>query len=322
MATTQTARSAKVMPAADPAAQESVKRLDDACNALAVHRTRPLLVLYYPAYARMTEGDLDDVYHVLRNAGLNPEQRLGALDVLIDSYGGDPVAGYRLAQLVRSFTENLHVLVAEHAYSAATLFSFAGNKIRLAHYAGLSPIDITLVSESGRKPRHEVELATVDSFMDFAVKARRRIEELIQELGCESKTNVDSDVLVAMVKDVGALQVGKFFRERTLTGYYAEELLDNYMFASALDRVDKRKRVIVNFLFGAPSHEIHLDYRLAKKWNLEVEEMSTQESDFARAVTDTLDELVEAKVICPSLSRWERMPFIRYYQPPPAAGGP
>ena len=32
---------------------------------------------------------------------------------------------------------------------------------------------------------------------------------------------VDSDLLVQMVREVGALRVGRFYRERTVTGQYA-----------------------------------------------------------------------------------------------------
>lgn len=300
-------------------------RLDKACNALIAKRGRPLVILYYPPFARMSEGDLEDAYRALRGAGLKPEQRLPHLDVLIESYGGDPVAGYRLAQLIRSFCAEMHVLVAEHAYSAATLFSFAAEQVRLAHFAGLSPIDITLVSEMSGKPQREVELATLDSVVDFAVAAREKVEGLLQKLDSDGKTTVDSDILVATVTQVGALQLGKFYRERLLTGHYAEELLGTFMFGKRLDRGDRCNRVITNFLLGAPGHEVHLDLGLAAKWGLVVEGMETEESDLAKGVASTLEQLAAAEVICPWLPRSERMPFIAYYpvaQPADTNGAP
>jgi hypothetical protein len=261
----------------------------------------------------MTELDLEDAYEALRNSGCTPENRIGELDVLIESFGGDPVAGYRLAQLVRSFASRVDVLVAEHAYSAATLFSFGADRVRLAHFAGLSPIDITLVSEPGDRPRHEVELATVDSVLEFAATARKRIEMLLKELGSEGRTNVDSDILVAAVKQVGALQVGKFFRERTLTGHYAEELLGSYMFASRLDRKDCCEHAIRRFLFDAPGHEVHLDLNMARKWGLIVDGMDTDESDMAKEIVSALEEMARKGLICPWLSRTDRFPFIAFY---------
>ena len=227
--------------------------------------------------------------------------------------GGDPVAAYRLAQTIRSFAGDLIVLVPEYAYSAGTLLSFAGSQIRLGDYAGLSPIDITL-TEPGSSSGQEVELANVDYFMDFAREAREKIEKALQEVGNRSaSSNVDSDLLVQMVKEVGALKVGKYFRERTLTGFYAEILLDDYMFKPYPDAVDRRNGIIRHFLFRAPSHDFHLDYHLCLARNLNVEQMLTQESDLARAVVDILTGLTDRGIICQRLSPRYRMPFFRYY---------
>src|ERR1700689_1457472 len=125
--------------------------------------------------------------------------------------------------------DNLTVLVPERAYSAGTLLSFAGDAIRLGDYAGVSPIDITLTESANKEG---VQLAALDSFMDFAKRARKQIEEELRMLDRDCATSsVDSDLLVQMVKEVGALTVGRYYRERKLTGQYAEILLDNYMFA-------------------------------------------------------------------------------------------
>ena len=242
------------------------------------------------------------------------ENKLPSLDVLIESNGGNPVAGYRLAQLIRDFAADVSFLVADHAYSAATLLCFSGNVVRLAHYAGLSPIDITLISAEGQTPEEEVELANIDNFLEFAKKARQTIEELLQHLGCsKAYTSVDSDLLVEMVKQVTALQVGKFFRERVLTGHYAEELLDSYMFPPFKDALDRRNRVVHHFLFAAPAHEFHIDYHLCDKWGLAVREMPTAESDLAKSAIEKLYGMASNNTICPRLSRSSRLPFFNFY---------
>lgn len=297
-----------------PASAGPLSELDAACQALTAHRQKPLLVLYYPSFASMTEDDLEDVYTALRSSGVTIESKLQSLDVLVESNGGNPVAGYRLAQMIRDFAKDVSFLVADHAYSAATLLCFSGNIVRLAHYAGLSPIDITLVFPEGQTPEAEVELANIDNFLEFAKKSRQSIEEMLQHIGCSTAhTSVDSDLLVEMVKQVTALQVGKFFRERVLTGHYAEELLDSYMFPPFKDALDRRNRVVHNFLFASPAHEFHIDYHLCRKWGLAVEEMPTVESDFAKSILDKLHGLASGNTICPRLSRYSRLPFSNFY---------
>lgn len=301
-------------------AKTPIQHLDEASHKLGAFRKKPLLVLFYPLSAHMSEDDTEDVYDALRTEKLNPDAPLESLDVLIESYGGNPVAGYRLAQIIRDFSQEVYFLVPSHAFSAATLLTFSGDQVRLGHTAGLSPIDITIVSEiPGKRPRKEIELATIDTFIEFSVNVRQKIEELLERLGRDtSTTKVDSDLLVEMVKQVGALQVGKFFRERTLTGHYAQELLDSYMFRRALDAVDRRNRVIRNFLMQAPAHDFHCDYHLCQRWGLNVAEMTTPESDLAKGVTTTLNELMEAGVICPNISGSRRLPFFKLYPYTPA----
>jgi hypothetical protein len=288
--------------------------IDGACQKLMRLRKKPLLVLYYPPRSSMTEDDVDDVYQAFRDGGTTIEKGLASMDVLIDSYGGNPVAAYRIAQLIRDFSKQVSFLVADHAYSAATLLSFAGNEVRLAHFAGLSPIDVTLVSETGSRPRQEVELASIDSFLEFSTTARKKMEELMEKLGRTSPCCIDSDLMVQMVKEVGALQVGKFFRARTLTGHYAEQLLRSYMFAGQLDKKDKCAKVIANFLFSAPTHEFHLDYHFCQEWGVTALEMPTKESDTTKSVVEALKVLANRKAICPHLSSKLRIPFIRFYK--------
>ncbi|SRR6266852_8405142 len=293
--------------------KDAIKVLDEACGDVTAFRERPLLVLYYPPPAPMSEQDLEDVYRAFREHNVTPENKLSKLDVLIESYGGDPTAGYRLAQLIRDFADDVNFLVVAHAYSAATILCFSGDQIRLGHLAGLSPIDISLMYSSSEQPRSEVELASLDSFLEFATKAREKTEKILKKLGSKNTTNIDSDLLVSMVQEIGALTVGKYFRERNLTRIYAEELLSRYMLPSHLDGQHRSQSLIQNFLFGAPSHQFHLDYHLCVKFGLVVIEMDTEEFDKVRAFVEILEQLADQGVICQQVSPAYRLPFFRFY---------
>jgi hypothetical protein len=268
--------------------------------------------MFYPTGARVMEWDIRDTYSELRTVATR-ENPIANLDLLIHTNGGDPVAAYRIAQAIRSLCKKLDVLVPEKAYSAGTLMSFAGDKIRLGDYAGLSPIDITVYSN---KPQSEdVQLAAIDSFLGFANRARKQIEQMLMEIGRDGASScVDSDLLVQMVKEVGALTVGRYYRERTVTSQYAEILLDHYMFNGVSDGPDRRNGVIKHFLFLAPAHQFHLDYGLCSTWHLDVEQMSTVESDLTKKVVNLLRIATSNGIICQRLNNDVRMPFIRLYQ--------
>jgi hypothetical protein len=300
---------------ASPAATQQALSadLDNACEQITAFRQRPLLVLYYPPPAPMTEQDLEDVYSAFRSSGVSPEDKLDSLDVLIESYGGDPTAGYRLAQLIRDCAREVNFLVPAHAYSAATILCFCGDAIRLGHLGGLSPIDLSLLYAASDQPSSEVELASLDSFLEFAIRARQKTEQVLKTLGSKNGTNIDSDLLVAMVQEIGALTVGKYFRERNVTRIYAEELLNRYMLPAHLDAQHRSKSLIHNFLFGSPSHQFHLDYHLCVKFGLVVHEMGNEEFDRTRTCLLELEKLAEQGIICQQVSPAYRLPFVRFY---------
>jgi hypothetical protein len=166
-----------------------------------------------------------------------------------------------------------------------------------------------------------VQLAAIDSFLEFATRARRQIEDMLQDVGrAGTSSRVDADLLVQMVKEVGALRVGRYYRERTVTGQYAEILLDRYMFDGVSDSTDRRNGVIRHFLFLAPAHEFHLDYELCSNWHLDVEQMSTAESDLTKRVVNSLRIATNNGIICQRLDNDVRMPFIRLYKQRRARG--
>ena len=294
-------------------ANKKIEDIDQLCTDLASSRGRCLLVMYYPGpYGTMMQVDMPYTYSELREGNFSKEKKIDGLDILLHTYGGDPVAAYRLAQMIRDFSDDIIFLVPEYAYSAGTLMCFAGDRIILGDYSGLSPIDIT-ITEDTSSGRDEIELANVECFMDFSQTAREKIEKSLKALGSKNSSSVESDLLVKMVEQETALKVGKYFRERELTRHYAQELLDAYMFRKTPNTSDRRNRVIEGLLTGAPAHSFHVDYHLGIKMGLELEEMPTEESDKTKKIIDQLDELARRGDICENLSDSVKMPFIKFY---------
>ncbi len=294
-------------------ANNKIGNVDHLCSELTRYRDRSLLVLYYPGvYGTMMQPDMRYAYTELREGGFSREQKIEKLDVLIHTYGGDPVAAYRLAQMIADFSDDIVFLVPEYAYSAGTLVCFVGNEIRLGDYAGLSPIDITITEDSS-SGRDEIELANVECFMDFAQTAREKIEKGLKALGSKNTSSVESDLLVKMVEQETALTVGKYFRERQLTRHYAWELLETYMFRNVSNMSARCDRVIDGLLTGAPAHSFHVDYHLGIKMGLELTEMPIEESDKTKEIVTLLDEIARSGAICENLSDSLKMPFIRFY---------
>jgi hypothetical protein len=291
------------------------QRIEGACRKVIDLRQRPLVLLFYPGLAgTMMREDVNYCYRTFRQAGITLEKHLETCDVLIHTYGGDPISAYSLAHVIRDMAHHVTYLVPERAYSAGTLLCFSGDLIRMGHYAGLSPIDITL-DESGRE---EVELTSIDYYQKFATDSQRKIQMVLQEFDEGLSTSVGSDLLCRMVEQVGALTVGKYYRTRSLTGHYAEELLDRYMLKGDSNAQGRRNRIIRKLLFSAPAHEYHIGYHICDEMGLKVERMTTEEHDATMALVDLLDGLVRDEVICQDVTNDLKMPFIAYF---PKTGG-
>jgi len=285
--------------------EDAITRIEETARAIINNRNRPLLVMYYPGeYGRMVEEDVEYCYRAFRDRGITLENPLAECDALIHTYGGSPLSAYALGQIVRDLSGHVICLVPEHAYSAGTLFCFCGNQIRLGHYAGLSPIDIT---------QEEVELASIDYYRNFARDCQLNIQKVIQSSGQTNLSSVGSDLLCMLVDQVGALKVGEFYRARTLAGHYAQELLDKYMLKNTANAIGRRNKIIREFLFEAPAHQFHVDYHLCSNIGLIVDEMPTIESDLTKKLIDLLNDLTGAESICPNITDDYKMPFFALY---------
>lgn len=277
-------------------------RIDSLALEIAKTRQKPLLVLYYPEEGGFINGiDVGDVYNELRR-GID-DIKINNIDILLHTYGGYPNPAYRIIQLTRTFTHNVSMLIPFHAYSAGTLMCLGSNKICLGAYASLSPIDIHIPLENG-----DIELIAVDKYIEFVQQCKKSIEDCTK-----SGTNVEEALLVELVKQVGAINIGTFFRNREITKYYAEILLYDYMLSGVPDKDERIEHVVNMMVFKFPSHEFELDFNILKKIGLPVEEMPVDLSDKTKSLIKLLEEAMKNEKICKYVGDEYRLPYFRFY---------
>ena len=167
----------------------------------------------------------------------------------------------------------------------------------------------------------EVSLASVDNFVGFATTAREKVERLLQAMGSQHTTDLDSDLLCEMVRQVGALKIGEYFRERLLTANYAQVLLDSYMLRGQPNAAGRRRDVIEKMVHSSPSHQYFMDFHIARSASLAVQQLDTRTSDLAKQLVSYLDDLTAQEVVCLNLANDHKMPFIRFYDASAAEQG-
>jgi hypothetical protein len=186
------------------------------------------------------------------------------------------------------------------------------DEIRLGNCAVLSPFDISLVP-AGEPQSEPIELMSIDYYIRFATECRQQIEQMLQRIRSSFSTNVDSELLVEMVKQVHSLNIGRFWRARTLTGYYAEVLLLDYMFVNYPNKEDLKNKIIRALLWEYPTHDFRMDFHICKRLGFPVKEMGVDESDKTKALVDGLKQLAHQGVICRDIGDTYKAPFIRLY---------
>lgn len=284
------------------------QQVDNLATEIIAIRNRPLFVMYYHETAcRLSHEDVRDIYDEFRRRGWSRDAINDSLDVLIHCYGGDAHASYRVAQIIQDFAKNVTFLVPFHATSGATLVCLGGKEIRLGAYAALSPIDIRI---------DEIELASIDSFKEFAIDCRRDVEGLLKKTKSTRTTDVESKLLCEMVKQNTALGIGSLYRTSSLTGHYAHRLMYDYMFSEHSNREVMAQNIASQILQMFPSHAFILDYHMAFLLGLPVKEMNEEESEKTKSLVNLLDNLATRGIICRDIGQDEegeilKSPFFR-----------
>ena len=303
--------------------QSARDRLSEIVTTVTRQRQRDLLVLYYPGSLSIADGHIEILHELLNEEGLEREDPLHDLDIILHTTGGNPVAAYRLAQVIRDFTRRATFLVPQYAYSGGTLMCLAGDEVMLGDYAVLSPIDITVERQSSlddEEPKFpeegdthtEIELVAIDHFINAAVQARIAMErEFRQRNWTEARSDAESAMLREMVSELGVLQIAKIYREKNITREYARELLSSYMLSGA--RKPRIELALRRLVVENPSHEFDMDYHLCLDIGLRVSEMSSQLSKATKELVKHLEFMAHEDWIGKT-ARGAWIPFFQFFQ--------
>lgn len=294
-------------------------------EVVVANRKKPLLIMFYPVRSQINEEQIELLHAALNAGGVKIAEPLSNLDILIHTIGGEPVAAYRLAQVIRDFAQEAIFLVPEFAYSGGTLICLSGNTILLGNHAVLSPIDITLHRRYAKNtkenypkfreeedPDTEMELVAIDHFIKVATQARIEIETEFRRRGWKSaNSQVEQAMLCKMVDQMGVTDIAKVFREKNITQEYARELLRCYMFRDSIQQSDM-EAILRRLVVEAPSHEFSMDYHICKDIGLKVEEMNEELSDHCSELLKQLKKMAKERLICKYVGD-SPLPFFQYF---------
>jgi hypothetical protein len=223
------------------------------------------------------------------------------LDLLIVSYGGDPMVAWRIMSLIRQRVDKVYVLVPQSAYSAATMVALGADEIVMHPNSHLGPVDMQIMMPGSTGRQFSTE--EIAAFLDF----------VRDQLGITDQEHLRG-LFELTCKEVGSLGVGFIARSARLAVDLGERLLGMH-----LKKVDApKRRAIVEELsrvFQAHDYPVSRDEAIAinlqvnkkqdKKledsmWNLWLDiEADLKERSPYRTLKELMNSSEAAKLLAP-----------------------
>ena len=201
------------------------------------------------------------------------------ISLILYSRGGDTLAAWTVANMIRQFCDEFEVIVPMKAHSAATLISLGATNIVMSKQATLGPIDPSVNSPlnpqvPGAPPNARLPVSVEEVAAYFQL-----FTESLGVAGDEYKTAI----YLKLAEEVHPLALGKVYRARTQIQRLAERLLRGHM------TDDERITRIVSILCSeSGSHDYTINRREAREIGLDVETPSMDFYGVMKALHDDL----------------------------------
>lgn len=205
------------------------------------------------------------------------------LSLVLDTNGGDTSAAWRLINLVRSFCDDLEVIVPTKAMSSGTIMSLGADRILMTKQAALGPIDPSLANHP-LAPSVTLPTGQVVFLPISAEAVRGYIDEV--------KKDVADHVALASVWNnladkIHPIVLGEIFRRGGQIRLLASELIKNQVADP-----EKQEQIIQLLCSDSGSHDYTINRRKAAEIGLNIEKPSADLYEMLSLISDSYhDEL-------------------------------
>lgn len=197
------------------------------------------------------------------------------ISFLLHTDGGDTLAAWRIVNLIRTFCDELEVLIPLKAFSAGTLISIGADRLVMTKQAALGPIDPSInnplnpvATIGGQQKQVPVSVESVRGYLDAAR----------DELGIKSESGLTT-LLVDLANKIHPLVLGTIFRSRTQIRFLASKLIKKQVSDS-----EKIKSIIDFLCADSGSHDYTINRREATELGLNVEKPSQKLYEILRKI--------------------------------------
>lgn len=178
------------------------------------------------------------------------------ISLYLYSRGGDTLAGWSIANLIRQFCHNFEVIIPSKAHSTATLITLGANNILMTKQASMGPIDPSIntplnpqIPGAPQNVRMPISVQAIAGYFDLAK----------EELQIKKQEHL-KDIFLKLSDQVHPIALGNVYRARTQIQMLADKLLRMHMKGD-----DKINNIISALCSESGSH----DYTINRKEALE-----------------------------------------------------
>ena len=197
------------------------------------------------------------------------------ISLILHTSGGQSLVAWRLINLIRTFCDELEVLIPLKALSAGTLISIGADRLVMTKQAALGPIDPSVnnplnpqVNVGNQLTRVPVSVENVRGYLDAAR----------EELGIKSEAGLTT-IWMGLSSQIHPLVLGEIFRSRAQIRFLADKLIKRQVADS------KKVKTIIAFLCAdSGSHDYTMNRREAAELGLNVEKPSPNLYNILRKV--------------------------------------
>lgn len=181
------------------------------------------------------------------------DENLDALDVLLDSPGGDIDSAYKISQMLKSYAEHVTVIVPFYAKSAATLIALGADRLQMCRGGELGPVDPQVRDpDSGAM----VPALSLKNAMDFINEATNPI------------------TAVSLAKKLSPMLIGSYRNAEAMSRQYLDEIFT----AKNMDS-DKKEELIDVFTKRLLSHGFPMSQNFLETHGVAVDTLEKKEED-------------------------------------------
>lgn len=264
-------------------------------NALANERGRPVLLLN----CLMMDEFLTDVKDVIKTISVTDHtfSNNKQLSVLLKSQGGLATDTYKLILALRTYADDIEVLVPDYAKSAATFFCLGADTIYMGQAGELGPLDPQVIDRTGSaRPVSALEtFKGLEHLLNHSLQAFDAIVELLLErahldvpVAIKNAEPLFAAIASPLYKNVDLQKLSEFGRYLAEIEQYALRVMLRWGYKNQMDTdPGKISWIVHRLVWEYPSHEFVIDLDEAQAIGLNANLLDSSSEEISKRILDS-----------------------------------